>query len=101
VLELASDKLRPGASDNVDVFLYVAGGRRQVVYLFAEETGRQWSPAGALAPGPNQAQRWCAPIPSRVRSAEPLRIEQVVYYPGLAGLWSIRSPLPDLVVSRE
>lgn len=92
-----STKIREGASDNVDVFLYAGDGRRAILYLFAEGTGRPWGPSGALPIGERQAQRWCAPIPPHVAATETIRVEQIIYYPGFLRLWTTRARLPDLI----
>ena len=91
----ASDKVRDLVSDNMDVFLTTRTDR-MVVAIFERDTGLPWGRSRAVGLGPHR-QDYCVLLPPNVTPSDPLRVEQVAYYPGLLGLWHLAVRFPDIV----
>ena len=91
----ASEKVRSGVSDNMDVFLTTLTDR-MVVAVFERDTGLPWGRSRAVGLGPHR-QAYCVLLPPNVKPSDPVRIEQVAYYPGLFGLWHLAVHFPDIV----
>ncbi len=91
----ASTKVRDLVSDNMDVFLTTRTDR-MVVAVFERDTGLPWGRSRAVGLGPHR-QDYCVLLPPNVTPSDPVRVEQVAYYPGLLGLWHIAVRFPDIV----
>ena len=90
-----SIKVRDGVSDNMDVFLTTRTDR-MVVAVFERDTGLPWGRSRAVGLGPHR-QAYCVLLPPNVTPTDPVRVEQVAYYPGLLGLWHLAVRFPDIV----
>ncbi len=79
----------------MDVFLTTRTDR-MVVAVFERDTGLPWGRSRAVGLGPHR-QAYCVLLPPNVKPSDPVRIEQVAYYPGLLGLWHVAVHFPDIV----
>lgn len=97
----SSLKVRPAATDDLDVFLHVGdGGERMVVAPFGAADGQPWRRAAAAPIGPF-TKRYCVAIPPHVPDGAHLRVEQTLYYRGPLGLWRVPLAVPDVVYPSE
>lgn len=90
-----SEKIRNAVSDNMDVFL-TTHTDRMVVAVFERDTGMPWGRSRAVGIG-HREQAYCVLLPPNVTQADPIRVEQVAYYPGLLGVWHVSVRFPDIV----
>lgn len=89
-----SRKVREGATDDLDVFLYAEGIEgRMVVSVYGAKDGMPWRRARVSVLGPLR-WRWCVELPAHVPETAPVWLEMTAWYPGLGGLWRVPLPMP-------
>ncbi|SFU50580.1 MULTISPECIES: hypothetical protein [unclassified Methylobacterium] len=89
-------KVRDKASDDVDVYVRVAGGERLVASVYHADTLMPWRASAAPRPGP-VSMRYCLTLPPHVHDADPVEVEWQAWYPGLLNLWRIGLVMPHVL----
>lgn len=91
------DKLRPLASDNIDVFIGTPAVPSASTTVFNRATGMPWGiTAQAVSLGVH-TMTWCVLLPPYVGPHDSVTVRQTASYPGWAGLWRLPVEFPDVV----
>ncbi|MEG9526140.1 MAG: hypothetical protein MIL41_10270 [Hyphomicrobiales bacterium] len=88
-------KVREGATDDLDVYLYAGGiAGRMVVAVYGEVDGIPWRSIGSTPVGPFH-KRYCVDL-GRIPASAPVRLEMTVYYHDAFGLLRVPQRMPDV-----
>jgi hypothetical protein len=88
-------KVREGATDDLDVYLYAAGiAGRMVVSVYGEGDGIPWRSVGSTPVGPFH-KRYCVEL-GRIPASAPVRLEMTAYYHDAFGLLRVPQRMPDV-----
>ncbi|MCJ2040947.1 hypothetical protein MKK55_18630 [Methylobacterium sp. J-059] len=89
-------KVRPLASDNLDVFVRVNGGEAFVASVFRADSGQPWRASASPAVGPVRT-RYCLTLPLGVVPVDDVRVSWIAYYPSPMRIYRLAIPLPEIV----
>lgn len=93
----AGVKVRPLASDDLDVYVHVDRfPDRLVSAVYNAATGMPWRASAAPPPGPSDV-RYCTTLPPHILPSDQVRVEWRAWYPGWLGLWRFSVDMPEVV----